>query len=537
NHAAMEVSTRVIVGVPKASIYATQARGMVAVHNRSTATVAVIDESLNRVANQPAVPQDAQIRAVPGGAAIADPAGGRAWIIGRVRLSEIESVEDEEAIVTAETPISMAVDASGNAHLLEAAAPRIWTLTPDGSTEEVLDPDTLVDAGLGPIEDAPTLTTVGSALVIVDRTALEIHVVEGDRVTTFDVGEEWADAILQQAAPQTGRVVAITSEGALISLSLEDGSVSTLGRMDGSDFVRPIDHDGTVYAVATNPPVLSRFGATTDREDRPLPGGGRDVRLRLVNGWIWANEATTGTVWSVPPKGDLRRADDWGVVLGTRTFDVDDSSIPSDDVVDEEYVEEPDNENAEIVSADRKTDEDGINDPPVAHPDQAATRPDRPVTIDVIANDEDPDGDVLLVSGVEGVDSKRGRGEPTADRSAVQFTPAAGFTGQVTFSYSIDDGRGGSATSDVVVDVIPLDRNEPPVAVTDIAATRSGSPVTINVLVNDSDPEGDPLVLVDVIAPKGYVSFTPDGQVVFFPAPDAGEARIDLTYTVADSFG
>ena len=539
NRSVMEVTTAVVVAKPKSAITVSQAQGVVAAHDQTLNKIVLVDDRLNMVANQSAVPNEAEMRAIPGGVAVVDGDGGRSWVMGRVRLSEVDGIEDDEPTVSVESPIGMTVDLDGAVHVLEPATLRLWTLTLNGSVSQAAETNVLTAAGLDAIEGMPSLTNHGTDLVILDEIGLNLYVISDGVVTTYAVGEEWGTAVLQQPSERTGRIVAVAADGAVMAMSLEDGVISELGRIDGTDVLRPIDHDGTVYVVSANPPILYGFREGAEPNIRPLSGQGRDLRLRLVNGWIWVNEATTGTVWSIRPDGELDRVDDWGIAVGNRTINAKEASVESEDFLDEntEYVEEPDNANAEIVSADRQTDEDGINEPPIAHPDRAATRPDRPVSIDVIANDEDPDGDVLLVTHVDGADPGQGRAEPTADRSAVQFTPSAGFTGSVEFVYGIDDGRGGSAVSEVLVDVIPLDQNEPPVAATDVAATRAGSPVRINVLTNDTDPEGDPLVLLDVIAPKGFVSFTPDGQVVFFPAPDDNEARIELVYTIADSYG
>ena len=68
------------------------------------------------------------------------------------------------------------------------------------------------------------------------------------------------------------------------------------------------------------------------------------------------------------------------------------------------------------------------------------------------------------------------------------YTPAAGFEGTDTFSYSISDGFGGSDTATVVVTVGSISpANRPPVAGNDSAETPAGTPVSIPVLANDSD--------------------------------------------------
>jgi hypothetical protein len=74
------------------------------------------------------------------------------------------------------------------------------------------------------------------------------------------------------------------------------------------------------------------------------------------------------------------------------------------------------------------------------------------VTIPVLANDTDVDGDALTVSGVCGASN----GTVTTDGGSVTYTPASNFNGTDSFSYTIEDGNGGSATATVTVTVNPV---------------------------------------------------------------------------------
>ncbi len=82
------------------------------------------------------------------------------------------------------------------------------------------------------------------------------------------------------------------------------------------------------------------------------------------------------------------------------------------------------------------------------------------------------------------------------------YTPVAGFTGTDTFTYVITDPAGNQSTATVTVTVGAVDPNAP-IAVNDTATTTSGTPVDIDVLGNDSDPNGDTLSIA---------SFDPTGS-------------------------
>ncbi|MCI0396757.1 MAG: Ig-like domain-containing protein [Chloroflexi bacterium] len=93
------------------------------------------------------------------------------------------------------------------------------------------------------------------------------------------------------------------------------------------------------------------------------------------------------------------------------------------------------------------------NQPPVAVDDEATAVQETPLTIDVLANDDDLDGDDLSIIAV----TQPATGTVSINSgNSVTYTPAPGFYGTTdSFSYTISDGRGGTATATVVVTVVP----------------------------------------------------------------------------------
>ncbi|WP_155396235.1 cadherin-like domain-containing protein, partial [Vibrio campbellii] len=169
-----------------------------------------------------------------------------------------------------------------------------------------------------------------------------------------------------------------------------------------------------------------------------------------------------------------------------------------------------------------------LNDAPVANDDSAATDEDTPVTIDVLPNDTDIDGDTLTIVNAS-VPAEQGTVE-IVDGKLV-FTPAENFNGEATISYTVSDGE-LEDSAEVSVTVNPV--NDAPVANDDNAVTDEDTPVTINVLPNDTDVDGDTLTIVNASVPadQGTVEIV-DGKLVFTPADDFnGEATI--SYTVSD---
>jgi VCBS repeat-containing protein len=171
-----------------------------------------------------------------------------------------------------------------------------------------------------------------------------------------------------------------------------------------------------------------------------------------------------------------------------------------------------------------------VNHVPVAMNDSIATNGNTAVTIDVLANDTDPDGDALTVSAITTAPTN-GTASIVSDKAV--YTPATGFTGTDNFAVRISDGNGGSATSTVTVMV----NNRPPVALDDSATTSAGTPVNIAVLANDSDPDSHSLTVASVSAPaSGTAAIMADGQITYTP-PASDFAGSSFTYVVSDGHG
>ncbi len=94
-----------------------------------------------------------------------------------------------------------------------------------------------------------------------------------------------------------------------------------------------------------------------------------------------------------------------------------------------------------------------VNNPPVAVDDSDTTPEDTPVTIDVLNNDSDSDGDMLTVDSV----TQGTNGSVTNNGSDVTYTPNSSFTGADAFTYTVSDGNGGTDTATVTVTVTAIE--------------------------------------------------------------------------------
>ena len=99
-----------------------------------------------------------------------------------------------------------------------------------------------------------------------------------------------------------------------------------------------------------------------------------------------------------------------------------------------------------------------INDSPKAVDDAVTTARDAPIMIGVLANDTDVDGDKLKIISF----SQPPHGSVTQTGSKVRYRPDGAFTGNDSFGYTISDGRGGSDSATVRINVVDFASLLPP---------------------------------------------------------------------------
>lgn len=177
---------------------------------------------------------------------------------------------------------------------------------------------------------------------------------------------------------------------------------------------------------------------------------------------------------------------------------------------------------------------DPANGPPLAADDQFIVSMDSSGNLlTVLGNDTDPEGDSFTLVAV----STPAHGTASISGDRISYTPNPGFFGSDQFTYTIQDGFGRQSTATVLVTVD--ETNLPPVAVDDLAFTKKDTSVVIDVLANDSDPNGDPLTIIQIIQPEnkmGTVEINGDGTVTYIPMPNwwGGDT---FQYVISDGRG
>ncbi|REL36662.1 Ig-like domain-containing protein [Thalassotalea euphylliae] len=282
--------------------------------------------------------------------------------------------------------------------------------------------------------------------------------------------------------------------------------------------------------IAYGLPVQGSSYAIVMPQRNPVPENPVYRKFNLAQGWHNFIEDANNSLWSTagepgycpPPAVDNNSVWTPGLTPGHWCVQmvIEDGGVNDDDgeangtVVDPGYV-------GVLKTA---------NQLPIAEDDSETLLVNSEITLDVLANDSDADGDVLTISS-----ATANIGDVSIVDDQLHYTPPLNYNGDVVIIYGITDGQGGTAQAEVTLSIIP---NNAPQVSGEQSEMNQGEELTINLLENDTDPEGDSLTLVrvEVNAEQGQVSFNTNGQASFIPSTDfSGTALIN--YIVEDTVG
>ena len=360
------------------------------------------------------------------------------------------------------------------------------------------------------------ITAVGDKPVVLERSTGILHLPEGKTVNLGAAG-----LALQQPGPEADSVL-VASRNELISVPLDGGKVTKTpsAKEDPAPegvAAQPVRLGKCVYAAWSGSGQFVRscsglFGGTDTIHDDKLASSSAPI-FRVNRDAIVLNDLESGSVWL--PNNDLVLIDDWT----DKTAQTDDNANQKDDSAN----------TSESQTPPERTEE---NHAPKAVDDNFGVRPGRSALLPVLANDSDPDGDVLTATPQDN------GGSLAATKAqgglALRMDIPDNATGSYSVPYTADDGRGMSDSAVATVDVHGWEVNAAPNQITTPTLTvAEGASGSLDVLGHWLDPDGDDLYLVSAQGEGMDVKVSNEGTVSVREL-GAGTGSRDLTVTVSD---
>ncbi len=187
-------------------------------------------------------------------------------------------------------------------------------------------------------------------------------------------------------------------------------------------------------------------------------------------------------------------------------------------------------------NSDRERTKATPNRAPVANEDSYVTREDNPLVVPapgVLADDADADADPLQLARV--VEATSGGALASGRDGSFRYEPSSNFNGADAFTYSATDGTAESNVATVTIVVRAV--NDPPEATDDAVQAVQDTPLDVDVLANDRDPDRDEMNVTGASDPAHGATTLGAGNTVRY-IPDASYTGPDsFTCTVADPDG
>lgn len=175
---------------------------------------------------------------------------------------------------------------------------------------------------------------------------------------------------------------------------------------------------------------------------------------------------------------------------------------------------------------------------PVAENDVAMLPAGGQILVNVLENDSDPGGGVLILQSATSEPDSSLSVTPV-NHEYVRVTAPAGLNAAESFTYVVSNGRGAATGRVTIIPVDPVDATAPPVLADDTLVVRAGDVGSVRVLENDRSPGNLTLTVIPELQTNASESqgkaFVSDNVVRFRAGNSAGSVRI--IYTVRDSLG
>lgn len=476
-----ELNTVVETGTSRVEL--TQRGSTVLALDRANASVGILDPVTSTVVDTVPVPPEQPVVAIAGSRVVVA-ADGRVWTVPAEEFADFDANAEPALEFGAGTVVSVDPDgvlfaytpSTGDVARVDAAqavtVSERWTLppAPDGVARQLTSIEgrwVVFDAEQGTLRTEDRVIELGSTL------------------------DDAADAVLQ-APSATGTAAAVATRDGLLLVPL-DGA-APIQAVDGRSGVpaQPVVHEGCLHAAWSEGTAWRSCDGRDALVELDGAASSTALAFRENGDALVLNDPRSGRSWAA--SGDHGLIDNWDELLAQSR---DDDTVERNDPATPPTLEK-------------------AQTPPVAVDDALGARPGRATILPVLLNDYDANGDVLVLERVDGAVPAGARIDLVSDRQQLQLTLDAEASGVLAFGYTVSDGRGGTADARVVVEVREPDENGPPVQMrTTGAALAAGGRVSVPVLGDWVDPDGDPFFLRTAgTTGADTVSSTADGVVV-----------------------
>jgi hypothetical protein len=438
------------------------------------ATINPVSAANMRLGGDQKLPGSAKVSFGSNVLAVTDPSKGKVWAVSPTSLSGFS--DESKPLIEQSVGITSVVGVDDTIHTLDPEVGKL-TATKVDSNGKVVDSQVRSEDVLKS-DGEVQMTAVGDKTVVLNQANGNI-VLPGGSIVHLDDAK---DAKLQQAGPAAD-IVAIATKDALLLQPL-DGGTAAIVKSDGQGVPAAPVHVGTcTYAAWSGANKYVReCGNDTDnvRADVPNASASPSYVFRVNRDLVVLNDVNSGNVWMV--NQNMQLVNNWQEVIPPLQTSDDAEKDAADEV-------------QQMVLPDRSK----PNTPPLAKPDAFGIRAGKTTLLPVLDNDGDSDGDILTVNAEERLDS--GALSTVYGGTGFQIAVPAGTSGSESFKYSVDDGRGGTASTDVDLRIVPPEANNAPQPKpnrNNTLVVQSGKIANQYILPDWMDPDGDDIFAVAV---------------------------------------
>lgn len=488
------------------SVFETGPRGLTPINTAGTARLGVVE-----------LPAGTEVK-IGGDRLVISASDGRVWVLSPDEAAAFAPGSVEPTYTAEGRQPRVAVSDGGTVFALDGDQLLRFPRTEDTRETKAAKPIQVGNVSTDP--EMLELTTVGEEPVILDREKRLLRL--GTAVRDYDLTEhgvpELDSARLQQSSAASDDVVLATADSLLV-IPLRGGDPEIHSAQGTGTPVAPAQAKGCAYGAWNGSQAYVRAceGAEVASDHVPEADSAGDLTLRVNQDLVVLNDQAFGTSWMIAQ--DMEPVDDWVI----------------EQEIQKQNTTEKEKETLTTTVSNTVPERDQENRDPVANDDEFGVRPGASVVLPVTRNDTDADGDVLTVS-VDGEQPGIGTVTPIRGGTQLQIEVAEDASGDASFTYRADDGRGGTDTATVDLSVSAEGENGAPQPALDNVLkvqVRSGQEITANIAPYWEDPDGDAFYLSSAsVDPEDIVTFLPDGTLTFNDAGlTTGDKEVPLTFT------